>query len=264
MTSQNQPDYDVAVIGAGMGVIYATDQLLRKGFTVHGIEAASDVGGVWFHNRYPGARVDIEPYYYCLFDPEVYREWVWTERYPAQAEILAYLNWVADKFGTRDHYEFNTWMTGAIWDPALDLYVISTDKGSSFTARYLVMATGQLSKSRKPQFAGLDDFAGEWFQTAHWPTHEVDLSGKRVAVIGTGSTAIQTATAAADVASELMVFQRTANFSVPAHNRPIDREAYDAYAADPAALLSQLLAGASGTIMPTYEGLAASFTAEEQ
>ncbi|MGI3786641.1 MAG: flavin-containing monooxygenase, partial [Janthinobacterium lividum] len=184
--------YDVIVVGAGMGGIYGVHRLRQQGLSVLGIEGAPDVGGVWYHNAYPGARVDVESEYYCyMFDRELYVDWKWTERYASQPEILAYLNHVADHCDVRRSIRFSTWVTGARWSPDDACWLISTDDGRVRTARYLVMASGQLSKARDPAFAGLDDFQGEWYQTSHWPRHEVALAGKRVGIIGTGSSGVQ-------------------------------------------------------------------------
>jgi cation diffusion facilitator CzcD-associated flavoprotein CzcO len=215
-------DYDVIVVGAGFGGIYGVRRFRDQGLSVLGLEGAPEVGGVWYHNRYPGARVDVESYYYCYPDPELYRDWQWTERYAAQPEILRYLNFVADRWDVRKHYEFGTWLTGATWDPAANRYTVLTDTGGRYSARFLVMATGQLSASRKPPFEGMADFAGEVVETSHWPAAPVRLSGKRVGIIGTGSSGVQAATAIAKEAEHLFVFQRTPNYAVPAHNGPAD------------------------------------------
>lgn len=230
-TSQNG-HFNVAVIGAGAGGIYAVHKFVKEGYSVLGIESAAEVGGVWYHNRYPGARVDVESYYYCFFEEDVYRDWTWTERYPAQPEILAYLNFAADRWDVRKHFKFNTWMTGAQWDASAGHYVVTTDDGARYTADYLVMTSGQLSKPRDPSFEGLETFRGRWVQTSRWPKDEVQLRGKRVAVVGTGSSGVQAVPAIAKDADHLFVFQRTPNYSAPARNRAIDAKKYAEYAAD--------------------------------
>ncbi len=223
MKPEQIADVDVVVVGAGFGGLYAVHRLKQQGLDVVGLEAARGIGGVWYHNRYPGARVDLESLEYCYhFSPELYREWRWTERYAAQSELLAYLNHVADRFGLRDKYRFNTRMNGATWDPVSARWQVATDQGVRFAARFLVMATGNLSAPRKPDFPGLDDFRGEWFQTARWPHGKVELAGKRIGVIGTGSSGVQTITTVAPIAQHLHVFQRTPNYAVPARNRPLD------------------------------------------
>ncbi|CAN5184083.1 NAD(P)/FAD-dependent oxidoreductase [soil metagenome] len=233
-------DYDVVIVGAGMGGIYAMHRYREQGLSVLGIESAADVGGVWYHNRYPGARVDIESYYYCFFfDKDLYEEWQWTERYPPQPEILAYLDHVATKYDVKRHFHFNTWMTGAQWEPDHDRYSVTTDTGEAYTCRFLVMASGQLSKPRKPAFEGLDDFQGEWVQTSQWPERHIELRGKRIAIIGTGSSGVQAIPVLAEAADQLYVFHRTANYSIPANNGPLDRPKY----ADIASRIDEVWAG---------------------
>jgi cation diffusion facilitator CzcD-associated flavoprotein CzcO len=232
---------------------------------VLGLEQAADVGGVWFHNRYPGARVDVEAYFYCyFFDPALYQDWKWTERYPAQPEILRYLNFVANKYEVKPLFRFNTRMTGAQWDPATNRYAVTTEHGDTATVRYLVMTTGQLSKARKPAFEGLDDFAGEWLQTSHWPGRPIDLTGKRVGVIGTGSSGVQAIAEIAEVAGHLFVFQRTANYTVPAQNGLIDRVKYDEIAGHVEETWNQVVRHPAGAIMPMGLGPASDFDEEER
>ena len=257
--------FDVIVVGAGMGGIYAVHRFTKQGLSVLGLEGAPDVGGVWYHNAYPGARVDIESDYYCyFFDPELYREWEWTERYAAQPEILRYLNHVADRYDVRRHYLFNTWMNGARWEPEDNRYRVTTDTGRTFTARYLVMTTGQLSKARTPDFAGLEEFAGEWYQTSHWPHEPVALAGRRVGVIGTGSSGVQAITAIAKEAAHLHVFQRTANYSVPAFNRPADKRKHARLAAKVEELYQEVMETPGGLILPPTRGPAGNYTYEQQ
>lgn len=261
--SAEPPTYDVVVVGAGMGGIYGVHRFRQQGLSVLGLEAAPDVGGVWYHNAYPGARVDIESVNYCyLFDPELYQDWRWSERYAAQPEILCYLNHVADRYGVRPHFRFNTRMTTAQWDPAANRYVITTESGDTVNARFLVMATGQLSRPRKPPFAGLDDFTGEWVQTSQW--RDVAYEGKRVAVIGTGSSGVQTITAVAPVAAHTYVFQRTANYSIPAHNRPANQARYDRLAGKVKELWDELIHSPGGVVVPPVGGKARDYPSEQQ
>lgn len=222
--NSSEVDYDVVVVGAGSGGIFAVHELVAGGFSVLGIEAAKDVGGVWYHNRYPGARVDVESYFYCYVDPKVYSGWKWSERYAAQPEILAYLQYSADQYGVREHYRFSTRVAAAVWDEKSDRYDVTLSTGEMLWARYLVMAAGQLSHARKPPFAGLDSFEGRWVQTSHWPEDHVEVSGKRIGVIGTGSSGVQVVPPLAREAAHLYVFQRTANYSVPAQNAPSNEE----------------------------------------
>jgi len=235
-------DYDVIVVGAGIGGLYALHRFGQLGLAVLGLEQASGVGGVWFHNRYPGARVDVESLDYCYhFSPELYREWAWTERYAAQPELLAYLTHVADRFELREKILFETALTRAQWRPETSRYTVETSTGLRFTCRFLVMATGNLSAARKPDFPGLDSFKGEWVQASHWPERTVELAGRRIAVIGTGSTGVQLIPVLAEQARHLTVFQRSPNFSVPARNSPIDSAKFAEAAADVAARRAALL-----------------------
>jgi len=225
--------FDAIVVGAGMGGLYAIKRLRDQGLSVLGLEGGTDVGGVWYHNSYPGARVDVESIAYSYhFDPELYREWVWKERYAAQPDLLAYLQHVADRYDLRRDIHFSTWMSAAHWNPDTHRYTVRTDTGELFESRFLIMATGQLSKARKPDFAGLDDFTGRWLLTSHWPKEEVDLRGKRVGVIGTGSSGVQVITQVSQVAAHLTVFQRTANYVIPAQNGPMDLELHSSIASD--------------------------------
>jgi cation diffusion facilitator CzcD-associated flavoprotein CzcO len=223
------PDVDIVVVGAGLGGIYAIHRFRELGFSVAGFEGGSGVGGVWYHNRYPGARVDVPGTHYCyFFDPELYRDWRWNDRYPAQTEILAYLNHVADRYEVRSHIRFNTWVIGARWNPEGNEYIVTTDTGLSITCRFLVMATGQLSRARPPAFPGLEDFRGEWVQTSHWPERPVETKGERIGLIGTGSSGAQAATGLAHEAGHLYIFQRTPHYSIPSQNAPMDESAYEA------------------------------------
>lgn len=226
--------YDVIVVGAGFGGLYAIERLRRQGLSVLAIESGSGVGGVWFHNRYPGARVDVESIHYRYhFSRELTEDWRWTERFAAQDELLRYLNHVTDRFDLRKHIHFDTTVIQARWRPEKGRYDVETNTGESLDCRFLMLATGQLSAARKPDFAGLDSFEGEWVQTSHWADRDIKLDGKRVVVIGTGSSGVQSITAIAEHAAQLYVFQRSPNYSVPAGNAPLDRETFDAANAIP-------------------------------
>jgi cation diffusion facilitator CzcD-associated flavoprotein CzcO len=226
-------DIDVIVVGAGLGGLYALHAFGQLGLSVLGLEKASGVGGVWFHNRYPGARVDVESVDYCYyFSPELYQDWQWTERYAAQPELLAYLNHVADRFALREKILFDTALASAQWLPEASRYRVETSTGQKFRCRFLVMATGNLSAARAPDFPGLETFKGEWVQASHWPDRDVPLAGRRIAVIGTGSSGVQAIPVLAEQASQLVVFQRSPNFSVPARNAPLDVEKFRDAAAD--------------------------------
>lgn len=254
-------DRDVIVIGAGIGGIYAVHRFTSRGLSVLGIERAPEVGGVWYHNAYPGSRVDLESHYYCyLFDDDLYREWRWTERYAAQPELLRYLNHVADRFDVRRHFRFNTSVISARWDEDGRRWVVRTDAGDVVTGRYLVPTTGQLSRARRPPFPGLESFRGRWVLTSHWPLDGVQLKGKKVGVIGTGSSGVQASTAIAAEADHLVVFQRTPNYSVPAHNRPADPELHAELSRDLAAVRKKVAAAPAGNLTPGYVGRAADFS----
>jgi len=211
--------YDVVVIGAGFAGMYMLHRLRGLGLSVRVYEQGSGVGGTWYWNRYPGARCDVESMQYSYsFSDELQQEWDWSERYAPQPEILRYANHVADRFDLRPDIQFDTRIDQAVFDEANNSWSVTTSDGSTVTAQFVVLATGCLSNARTPDFKGLSDFNGEVYHTGHWPHEPVDFTGKRVAVIGTGSSAIQSIPLIAEQASELFVFQRTANFSVPARN----------------------------------------------
>ena len=218
-------DFDAIVIGAGFAGLYALHRLRKSGYAVRILEAGSGVGGTWYWNRYPGARVDIESHEYSYsFDDELQQEWVWSERYPAQPELMRYLNHVADRFGLRPDIQFNTRVTAARYDEDRACWLIETAAGERFSARFCVMATGLLAAPNKPEFPGLDSFKGRQFHTAQWPRETVDFTGRRVGVIGTGSSAVQSIPLIAEQAAHLTVFQRTPNYVMPARNHPLGEE----------------------------------------
>ncbi|BBZ34020.1 flavin-containing monooxygenase [Mycolicibacterium confluentis] len=215
---------DVIVVGAGAAGLYAVHRLRRDGFSVRVLESADDLGGTWFWNRYPGARVDIPSVDYMYsFDPDWRNDWQWSEKYATQPEILRYLNHIADKFDLRRDIAFDTRVRRAVWDDQGASWHIDTDRGAC-ACRHLVMATGCLSTPKDPDIAGVDRFRGETLFTSRWPHHPVDFSGRRVAVVGTGSSGIQSIPLIAEQARELVVFQRTPSFSLPAHNGPLAPE----------------------------------------
>lgn len=258
-------EYSVVVVGAGMGGIYALHRFAELGHDVHGFEGAAGVGGVWYHNGYPGARVDVESHSYSfMFDQDLYAGWDWSERYAAQPEILQYLNYVADRLDVRRNLSLSTWVTSAQWHPEENKYLITTDTGRTVWARYLVMATGNLSKPRKPDFAGLDDFQGEWHQTGHWPKTPVEIAGKRVAVIGTGSSGVQAATEIAKTAGHLYVLQRTPNYSIPAHNGPADKRKKERLSRKVLQFREETYATPVGYAMPPNVGKASEYSEEQQ
>jgi len=226
MTSKNASSrYDVIVVGAGFGGMYALHQLRKLGYRVRVLEAADGVGGTWYWNRYPGARCDVESLEYSYsFDDQLQQDWEWPERFSAQPDIEKYANHVADRYDLRKDIEFNTRIESAEFDNDSALWTIQSKDGNTFIAKYLVLAVGNLSLPRVPNFKGLDQFKGRWFHTGQWPKEEVDFTGRTVGVIGTGSSGIQLIPIVAQQAKHLHVFQRTANYSVPAINRPLTPE----------------------------------------
>lgn len=218
---------DVVVVGAGFAGLYAVHRAHEAGLGVLGIEAAEGVGGTWFWNRYPGARCDVESVDYSYsFDERLQQEWRWSERYATQPEILRYLEHVAARFDLTRHFHFGRRVTSAEFDDASSTWLVATDAGEPVQARYLVCATGSLSAPHLPDIPGVDDFAGTTLMTSRWPAEQVDLRGKRVGVIGTGSSGIQSIPLLAEQAASLTVFQRSPNYSVPAFNRPLGDEEY--------------------------------------
>ena len=217
--------FDAVVVGAGFAGMYMLHRLRGAGFRARVIEAGSDVGGTWYWNRYPGARCDVQSLdYQYSFDDDLQREWTWTERYATQPEILKYASHVADRFDLRRDIQFGTRVTGATWDEAASRWQITTDGGDRYTAQFLISGVGCLSASRIPDFEGLERFTGPTYHTGQWPHEGVDFSGKRVAVIGTGSSGIQSIPVIASQAEQLYVFQRTPNYSLPANNQPLSEE----------------------------------------
>ncbi len=219
-------EFEALVIGAGFAGLYQFFCLRdRLGLSARLLEAGDGVGGTWYWNRYPGARCDSESHAYCYsFSPELLQEWEWSERYPGQPEIMRYLNHVADRFELKRDIQFNTRVTAAHYDEDANRWEVRTQAGERFTAKYLITAVGCLSTANIPNIAGLEDFGGRWYHTGQWPHEGVDFTGKRVGLVGTGSTGIQAAPVIAETAAHLTVFQRTANYSVPARNAPLTPE----------------------------------------
>ncbi|MBX9638566.1 MAG: NAD(P)/FAD-dependent oxidoreductase [Mycobacteriaceae bacterium] len=217
--------FDAVVIGAGFSGLRMLWELRQLGLSTQVIEAAPDVGGTWYWNRYPGARTDSQSWVYAFsFSKELQDEWDWQERYPTQAEALAYLQYVADRFDMRRDIQFQTRVESAVYDETANRWTVITDQGDTYTCKYLVAATGVLSLPYTPPFPGIDTFAGESYVTGHWPQEKVGFAGKRVAVIGTGATAIQIIPIVAQTAAHVMVFQRTPNYVLPARNAPLSDE----------------------------------------
>jgi cyclohexanone monooxygenase len=215
-------EVDAVVIGAGFGGLYMLYKLRELGLSTQGFEAGDNVGGTWYWNRYPGARCDVPSLFYSYtWSEELQKEWRWTEKYAAQPEILAYANHVADRFDLRPLIAFETRVLSARFDESADRWRVITDRGDEVAARYLITATGCLSTPRAPAIPGVESFAGATYHTGAWPHEGVDFGGLRVGVIGTGSSAIQSIPQIAKQADRVTVFQRTANFSVPANNTPL-------------------------------------------
>jgi cyclohexanone monooxygenase len=257
--------YDAVVVGAGFAGLYALHKLRGLGLAVRVYEAGKGVGGTWYWNRYPGARCDVESMDYSYsFSDELQQEWKWTERYAAQPEILEYANHVADRFDLRRDIQFETRVTAASFDEGQNRWMITTDRGDRVSAPFCIMATGCLSTAQVPKFKGLETFEGKWYHTGHWPHEGVDFTGQRVAVIGTGSSAIQSIPIIAEQATHLYVFQRTPNYSVPAHNTPLDSEYERRVKANYAEFRQQARESRVGFVMERSEESALSVPAEER
>jgi cyclohexanone monooxygenase len=224
--------YDVVVVGAGFAGMYMLHRLRGQGLSARVYEQGGDVGGTWYWNRYPGARCDVESMQYSYsFSDELQQEWNWSERYAPQPEILKYANHVADRFNLRSDIQLNTRIDRAVFDENANTWSVATSDGKTVTAKYVVLATGCLSNARMPDIKGLADFKGKVYHTGHWPHEPVDFTGQRVGVIGTGSSGIQSVPVIAEQASHLTVFQRTANFSIPARNAELTAEEREAFRA---------------------------------
>jgi cyclohexanone monooxygenase len=214
---------DAVVVGAGFAGLYMIHRLVGMGMSVQGLERGGDVGGVWYWNRYPGARCDVESMQYSYsWDDALQQDWTWSERFASQPEILRYASHAADRFDLRRHIRFDAEVRSADWDDAAGRWLVETADGAGLSARFLIMATGCLSAARMPDLPGMADFRGRILHTGAWPHDPVSFKGRRVAVIGTGSSGMQAIPVIAEDAGHLTVFQRTANFSVPARNAPMD------------------------------------------
>ena len=213
---------DALIVGAGFSGMYMLYKLRKLGLKALILESASDVGGTWYWNRYPGARCDVESMEYSYsFSEELQQEWEWSHKFSTQPEILNYANHVADRFDLRTDIKFDSHVESAVYEESGQYWVITTVAGEIYTSQYCVMATGTLSLVNEPKFEGVQDFKGDWHVTGRWPHEPVDFTGKKIGVIGTGSSAVQAIPVIAQNAKQLTVFQRTANYSVPANNRPL-------------------------------------------
>ncbi|QHE84526.1 flavin-containing monooxygenase [Hydrogenophaga sp. BPS33] len=216
---------DVIIVGGGFGGMYAVYKFNKLGLKLQAFEAGTDVGGVWYWNRYPGARVDLPSIDYSYsFSPEIEQEWSWSEQFAAQPELLRYIDFVATRLDLRRHFQFSTRVESAVWDEERQLWTVKTNKGETFEAPYCIMATGPLSVPKKPEIDGLERFKGKTMYAARWPHTPVDFSGQRVGVIGTGSTGIQIVQEVGRQNCELFVFQRTPSFTMPMRNVPMEPE----------------------------------------
>ena len=224
MTSERTLDtteLDVAIVGAGVSGLYALHRLSALGYRVRVYEQGGGVGGTWYWNRYPGCRCDVDSLEYSYsFASDLQQEWHWPERYGTQPEILRYLSHVANRFALRRYIRFNTRVTSAVFDSESNLWTVVTDQNDTVRAPFCIMATGNLSTPRKPDFPGIDMFQGASYHTGLWPHEGVDFTGLKVGIIGTGSSGVQSIPHIAAQAEHLHVFQRTANFSLPARNAP--------------------------------------------
>ncbi len=223
MAERDATDFEMVIVGAGFAGLHMLHRALAKGLSVRLYEAGSAVGGTWYWNRYPGARVDIESFEYSYsFSPELEQDWTWSERYSPQPELQRYAEHVTDRFGLRPHIQFDSRVTSAVYDEGSATWEIRTSRGDRVRARFCIMATGLLSAPNKPKIEGLESFTGPQYQTSLWPKEKVDFTGQRVGVIGTGSSAVQAIPLIAEEAKHLTVFQRTAPYAIPARNGPAD------------------------------------------
>lgn len=225
MKNSKKQKVDVLVVGAGFSGIYLTHRLRNRGLNVQTIEAGDEVGGTWYWNRYPGARCDVPSVEYSFsFSKEIQDSWKWSEKYSSQPEILKYAQYVTDKLALRKHILFNTKVTDAIYNEENNLWTISTDKGDIFETPYFIMATGCLSVPRTPNFTGMENFTGELYHTGSWPHSPINFTGKRVGIIGTGSSGIQSIPVIAESAKEVTVFIKDSNYTLPSNNELLTDE----------------------------------------
>ena len=219
--NHHNEELDVIIVGAGFSGLYMLYKMRKMNLKALIIERASDAGGTWFWNRYPGARCDIESIEYSYsFSDELQQEWNWSNRYSDQSEILDYVNYVVKKFNLKENIVFNTSVKSATFDENLKNWIVETDS-KSYSSKFCVMATGTLSSIKQPNFDGLENFKGDWYVTGEWPHEKLDFTSKKVAIIGTGSSAVQSIPVIAEEAKNLTVFQRSPNYTIPANNRPL-------------------------------------------
>ena len=257
--------YDALVIGAGFAGLYMLHRLRQLGFNARVIEAGEGVGGTWYWNCYPGARCDVESMQYSYsFDEGIQQEWVWTERYPKQEEIFLYINHVADRLDLRKDIQFRTRVTKGSFDASHNQWTVQTDTKETFQSSFLITASGCLSASRVPEIEGLNSFKGDWYHTGQWPKKEVDFAGKRVGVIGTGSSGMQIIPVIAQTAKSVVVFQRTPNFTIPAWNKPLSVEDQNQWKANYAEHRAKARNTRSGILYEYSSRAGADVSAEER
>jgi cation diffusion facilitator CzcD-associated flavoprotein CzcO len=266
MSPSSEPaSVDVLVVGAGVTGIYQLHRAREAGFSVALVEAGGGVGGTWYWNRYPGARFDSESYSYgYLFSRELFEEWEWKEHFAPQSETESYLNHVVDRFDLRRHMRFSVRVVAAVFDEDSGTWMVSLDDGSTIRARYLIAATGVLSVPYTPDLPGRDDYRGVAHHTGLWPTEPVDVTGKRVAVIGTSSSGVQVVATIHDEVEELVVYQRTANWCTPLNNTPITPEEQAQLRAGFDEMCEVLNTSLSGFLHPVNERSAFDDSAEER
>ena len=261
----SEGNLDVAIVGAGFAGMYMLHRVRGVGLSARVFEAGGGVGGTWYWNRYPGARCDVESVQYSYqFSDALQQEWEWTERYATQPEILSYANHVADRFDLRRDIQFNTRVNAAVFDEKAARWVIDLSDGTRIAARFCVMATGCLSSANTPTFKGLDVFEGDAYHTGHWPHTDVDFTGKRVGIIGTGSSAIQSVPLIAEQARHLFVFQRTPHYTVPAHNAPLTPAVRQAVKSNYAGMREQAKRMPNGLYFNLNQASAVATPAEER
>jgi len=264
-TESSAEQLDAVIVGAGFAGLYMLHKLNGMGLKARIIEAAPDVGGTWYWNRYPGARCDIESMQYSYqFSEELQQEWNWKERYSAQPEILSYIQHVADRFNLRQHIDFGTRVTAATFNDDQSQWAVQTDAGENLKARFFIMAVGCLSTTIMPQTEGTFDFKGPVYHTGKWPAGGVDFTGKKVGVIGTGSSGVQIIPHIAEQAEQLSVFQRTAGYVVPAQNRPLDPEEVSEIKRNYSELRAKAKAHPIAFIFPMHKDSALGATEEER
>ena len=263
--SQSTAHFDAVIVGAGFAGMYMLHRLRGLGFRARVFESGTGVGGTWYWNRYPGARCDVESMEYSYqFSNDLQQQWEWSERYAAQPEILRYANHVADRFDLRRDIDFDTPIASAAFDEQFNCWRITTGTGRAVSATHCIMATGCLSSANTPKFEGLETFRGACYHTGRWPQHDVDFTGLRVGIIGTGSSAVQSIPIIAQQARHLTVFQRTPNYAVPAHNAPLAPEVQQAVKANYGDLRQRARQMRNGIAWPVTQKSALEVTREER